>query len=364
MNGNKINLLPTVVILALLGVMLAMPQCEKMERFDDGMRQNDRLNEAELKAAVISDAEKEAILFMREEEKLARDVYAYFNEIFESDPFTNILASEDRHMEALKRLIISLGLVDPVVDDSRGVFVNQELNDLYLELTDPQYSSWEAALEAGIVIENMDIEDLEFYLDPDEPVAVSANVIRVFENLLAGSERHLDAFESHLDAAIVVLAAITTPVTLTPSEEEAILHMREEEKLAYDVYAYFYEFFPVFPLENIIPSESRHMAAVKRLIDCFGLVDPVGENGLGIFTNPDLQLIYDDLTSSESPGWKEVLEAGVAIETLDIEDLEFYLDPLAPLAVSENVVRVFEYLLAGSERHLAAFIRHLEAFSE
>ena len=364
MNGKKTNLLPSLAILALLGVMMVMPQCEKMEQFDDGTRQIGRLNDAELKAVDITSAEEEAILFMREEEKLARDVYGYFNELYGANPFTSISASEQRHMDAVKNLILCFGLVDPVTDDTRGVFVNQELKDIFIDLTDPEKSSWEDGLEAGIIIERMDIEDLEDFLDPENPVAVSENVVRVFENLLAGSQRHLDAFNSHMEIFLTDLVTVSTPVTLTTAEETAIIHMREEEKLAFDVYTHFYEFFPVNPLENIIPSEEKHMAAVKRLVDCFGLVDPVGENGLGVFSDPDLQIIYDELTSSENPSWKEMLDAGVAIEELDIADLEMYLDPLAPVAVSENVVRVFEYLLAGSKRHLDAFNRQLEKLSE
>lgn len=196
MNVKKINAIPPISTLFLMALMLATPQCEKMERFGDGIPQGDRILDAELKAAELTTAEEEAILFIREEEKLARDVYEYLYEIYTRNPFENIMESEQRHMDAVKNLIICFDLTDPVTDDTRGAFTNQDLADLYKDLTSSGETSWELALEAGVQIEEMDIGSLEEALE----IAVGENVIRVFTNLKAASERHLEAFESHLEA--------------------------------------------------------------------------------------------------------------------------------------------------------------------
>ncbi len=76
--------------------------------------------------------------------------------------------------------------------------------------------------------------------------------------------------------------------------------MREEEKLAHDVYLALADKWSVPVFANISQAESRHTTAVARLIDAFGLADPVGENAIGKFTDPEFDKLYRDLVQAGS----------------------------------------------------------------
>ena len=138
----------------------------------------------------LTDSEIEHITHIREEEKLARDVYLKLSEKYQAPIFLNISESEQRHMDAVKGLIAKYGLDDPVKEDTIGVFTNQIFKELYIHLVAKGNESYCAALQVGIDIEELDIEDIKFAL-----VDVTAkDVTRVFNNLLSGSYNHLSAF--------------------------------------------------------------------------------------------------------------------------------------------------------------------------
>ncbi len=146
-------------------------------------------------------------------------------------------------------------------------------------------------------------------------------------------------------------------IQLTEAEERYILYMREEEKLARDVYLTLYELWGAEIFANISESEQRHMDAIKNLITRYGLVDPVVDDTLGTFTNPDFELLYDQFVIDGSESLEQALSRGVYIEELDIADLELALQDTSMRAVR----RVFQNLLNGSYNHLDAFQRNIEA---
>ncbi len=84
----------------------------------------------------LSDAEKEGLIFMREEEKLARDVYLHFSDKYGVRIFSNIAKSEGVHMATLKMLLDKYNLEDPILDDAVGAFQNEKLAGLYTQLTE------------------------------------------------------------------------------------------------------------------------------------------------------------------------------------------------------------------------------------
>ena len=146
---------------------------------------------------------------------------------------------------------------------------------------------------------------------------------------------------------------------LTDDEVSGILFMREEEKLARDVYLYLYEIYPLRPFLNISKSEQAHMDAIKYLIDTYELEDPVGENPPGVFQNKDLQLLYNELIEQGAAGRAEALQVGALIEEVDIIDLQTELEEHA---THEDVVRVYGNLCSASENHLRAFVRVLRLY--
>jgi hypothetical protein len=139
-----------------------------------------------------------------------------------------------------------------------------------------------------------------------------------------------------------------------PGEEEIadLTFMREEEKLAFDVYTVLFDQYGLPIFSNIAASELNHTEAVLRLLDRYGLEDPVGDNGPGEFVNEDLQALYGNLVDSGSQSLTNALLAGLAIEEIDILDLE------AALARTElrEILQVYGNLLDGSQDHLRAFV--------
>lgn len=141
------------------------------------------------------DNEEDALLYMREEEKLARDVYTALYDRWGLTIFYNIALSEQTHMDAIKSLLTRYKLTDPAQDP--GVFTNTDIQALYNALI-AQGAGEDAtvvdALQVGVIIENTDIYDLVAALR----VTVHKDTKRVFENLMAASNNHLDAFKSNL----------------------------------------------------------------------------------------------------------------------------------------------------------------------
>ena len=58
----------------------------------------------------LSDAEAATLTFMREEEKLARDVYLALYDLWSNPVFSMIASSEQKHMDAIKRQLDAYGL--------------------------------------------------------------------------------------------------------------------------------------------------------------------------------------------------------------------------------------------------------------
>ena len=144
----------------------------------------------------LSTGETEGLIFMREEEKLARDVYLSMYDKFGRRIFNNISQSEMRHMDALKVLLERYELDDPVAVDSVGIFRNQELQELYQTLIDQGSVSIEAALKVGALIEEIDILDIQKELDQHVD---NQDISFVYNNLLRGSRNHLRAFVRNLN---------------------------------------------------------------------------------------------------------------------------------------------------------------------
>ncbi len=144
---------------------------------------------------VVSQAEIDDILYMREEEKLARDVYLTLYQQWGNPVFTNISRAERRHMSRMLRLVENYGLSDPVTDDSIGVFTNPELQALYDDLVARGMRSELDALYVGALIEEVDTEDIQAAIDRSD----HRDIIRTYENLMRGSRNHLRAFVSQIE---------------------------------------------------------------------------------------------------------------------------------------------------------------------
>ena len=147
--------------------------------------------------------------------------------------------------------------------------------------------------------------------------------------------------------------------TLTEAEIEGIMEMREEEKLAHDIYLHFYSLYEHVIFSNISKSENAHTNAVLHLLKGYDLEDPAFEE-TGKFNNPLFNDLFEQLTSQGEVSLTEALKVGAFIEEYDIADLK----KLIAEAQNEDVVRVYTHLLNGSENHLRAFTGVLSRMGE
>ncbi|MBP9668916.1 MAG: DUF2202 domain-containing protein [Candidatus Pacebacteria bacterium] len=173
-----------------------------------------------LAAQDISDAERAGLLFMREEEKLARDVYRSLGEEWRLPIFSNIAQSEQTHTEAVQALLVKYDIPDPAVRDVPGVFANPDLQKLYDELMARGGHSAEEALKVGALIEDIDLADLEVQIAATD----NADIALVYGNLTRGSRNHLRAFTKQLAGRGIVYA----PVKITQSAYDAIISSERE----------------------------------------------------------------------------------------------------------------------------------------
>ena len=142
---------------------------------------------------------------------------------------------------------------------------------------------------------------------------------------------------------------------LSIEEINGLILMREEEKLARDVYQYLDKEWGLVIFQHIAVSEQRHMDAIKFLLDKYGLADPAENNGAGMFTSQDLQELYDDLIAWGSESQVDALRFGATIEDLDIKDLLELLDQTD----NEDIKTAYQNLLNGSRNHLRSFVYQL-----
>lgn len=166
---------------------------------------------------VLTDLEKSTILRMREDEKMAHDVYLTLNEKWNQKVFANILESENYHMSQVKMLIDKYKLEDPlaVTNDARGVFVNQDIQRVYNELIASGSVSLLAAYKAGALIEETDIKELkEAMLNTEQK-----DIRSTYHYLEGASENHLVAFVRNIDR----LGVNYVPVVLSKEEFNMIL---------------------------------------------------------------------------------------------------------------------------------------------
>lgn len=168
----------------------------------------------------LLDSVKATVLLMREEEKLARDVYSALGKKWNMPIFDNISGAEQRHMAAIKTIITQNNLEDSVKDDTPGVFQSEKMARLYAKLTAQGGQSYVDALKAGVLIEEMDIVDLQKAITATD----NPQITRVYGNLLRASRNHLRAFAGQLKD----LGIGYTPEYLTKEMFEQIIDSPHE----------------------------------------------------------------------------------------------------------------------------------------
>jgi hypothetical protein len=142
---------------------------------------------------------------------------------------------------------------------------------------------------------------------------------------------------------------------LSAAEQSSLTYMREEEKLAGDVYARLGSTWQQKVFNNIAASEDTHTEAVRQLLLRYNLAAPAANLGAGAFTNPTLQALYTPLVASGSVSLIEGLKVGVTIEELDMLDINTHLKSID----NQDIRMVYDNLLKGSRNHLRSFYKTL-----
>ena len=160
--------------------------------------------------------------------------------------------------------------------------------------------------------------------------------------------------------ACLALVNSTPKQALDATEAAGLSYLREEEKLAHDVYAKLQAKWGLRIFGNISQSEERHTGMIKLLLDRYELPDPAANNPIGVFQNEALQILHDDLIKQGESSLKAALKVGATVEDLDIRDLE----SAAAATDNEDLKLVYGNLQRASENHMQAFIGQLEAAGE
>jgi hypothetical protein len=155
---------------------------------------------------------------MREEEKLARDVYTAMQKKWGATLFTNIARAESQHMKALGGLLSRYNIPDPIVNNAPGAFSNPKFQQLYQSLVNTGSASLMDAMKVGLKIEEMDIADLRKAIESTD----NNDLKRVYQNLEQGSQNHLRAFSMQLKK----LGGTYTATSLNQNDFDSIANSR------------------------------------------------------------------------------------------------------------------------------------------
>lgn len=213
--SNKKSLKLTFTWILILFTGLALPACG-----DEDNAKNPVGGPGSLEGQATDELRTD-LPYLREEEKLARDVYRTLYGVWNNKVFTNIADSEQSHTDQVRDLLAALVLPDPVTDDSVGVFVDASLQALYNQLVEAGRASELDALQVGAQIEDLDIADLRTiatHTDLKEALAV-------YSLLECGSRNHLRSFVEQIEAA----GGTFTPVHLSQADTDAILSGAREQ---------------------------------------------------------------------------------------------------------------------------------------
>lgn len=162
---------------------------------------------------------------------------------------------------------------------------------------------------------------------------------------------------SYFDQNALITNFTTSIDDLNQTDIDGLLRMREEEKMAQEVYLKFYELWGSNVFQNIVKSEASHASAVLTLLNHFGISDPASTE-VGVFSNESIQNLYNELIAAGSESALKAFETGAFIEEYDILDLEKLLET----NTNADIQLVYGNLLKGSRNHLRAFVKQINIY--
>jgi hypothetical protein len=215
----------TTVLLVAIGLSLAFMSCQKDEEEVAVSNLSVTSQIEAFPVEALNADELNSLQLMREEEKLARDVYTTLYAKWNVNVFTNIASSEQQHTDAVLTLINKYNLSDPVVSSVVGVFSDPELQNLYNQLVAQGNLSVLDAYKVGATIEDLDIFDLEEALSKSD----NQDIKYTFDLLTMGSRNHMRSFYGQ----IVGLGGTYSAQFITQAELEAIVTSPREKGISW-----------------------------------------------------------------------------------------------------------------------------------
>jgi len=159
-------------------------------------------------------------------------------------------------------------------------------------------------------------------------------------------------------AATVLSFNSCTKKKLSADEISDLKYLREEEKLARDIYLHSYDRYGEEVFKNISESEQKHMDKLLKLLDDYKIEDPAS-NTVGVFNNAELQNLYNVLAHQADSSLKEALIVAATIEDVDIFDIDQFIGRTS----QKDIIDAYEKLNCGSDNHMRAFTDKLAAYN-
>lgn len=226
----------------------------------------------------MTEFESDQLKSIKEEEKLARDVYNTLGDTWDLAVFHNIARSEQNHMNQMEGLFATFGLPDSA-SSLDGVFNDPVLQQLYDRLTSTASVSQRAALGVGELIEIIDIDDLTDLINATE----KPSILSTAERLRSASYNHLDAFQRQL--ALLPESTTTSSNTLFNISARAPLGDGDDSLIT------------GFVVQGDSPL--RVMVVVRGpSLASFGVDDPAADPVLSLYRESELIATNDQWTSA------------------------------------------------------------------
>ena len=145
----------------------------------------------------------------------------------------------------------------------------------------------------------------------------------------------------------------------TGAQRAALRFVAEQERLAMDLFLDLYNEWGDPVLLDLHTAEQTHRDAVVWLLGKYGLPDPAGGLPSGVYDDPELQALSDDLFFIGTERFTGALTAGAILAEASIDELEYQLDVEVD---TWDVEFLYDTLLLAERNHLRLFVWRLERY--
>ena len=174
--------------------LIKQKKLAKIHQMIESFKNEDKINFKDIPLSDLTDAQKEKIISIAQELKLAQNLYSKIYKQWELKIFRNISKAKSHQIKVIKFLADRYNLeLPPTFKDE--TFEDSSLQEKLDDLLNQALSSEQNALEVAISTEENSIEDLNQTLHSDLPKDLELT----YAHLLKADQRHLYIFQKILD---------------------------------------------------------------------------------------------------------------------------------------------------------------------